>query len=110
MAKKFVFVYYNGGTPEGMSKEELSGIMADWGKWFEELGAKLIDGGNPFGPGQSVSRDKTAPVAENEWPSSGYTIVEADDMGSAVEIAKACPMHKHTDGKAIIHVYEAFPM
>lgn len=106
---KYIFLYYNGGDPSQTSKEEMEGIMADWGKWYEEMGSSIVDGGAPFGPnGQAVSRDSADPVGE--WPASGYTIIEADSMEAAVEKAKGHPMHKHTDGEAVIRVYEAMPM
>ncbi len=110
--KKFVFVYYNGGDPAETSKEEMDQIMADWGKWFEELGDKLVDGGNPFNDNGMVVSNKIEvnPIPEDKMPSSGYTIVNAESMEEAVEIAKSNPMHKHTDGKAAIRVYEAMPM
>ena len=110
--KKFVFVYYNGGDPSETSKEEMDQIMADWGKWYEELGDAVVDGGNPFGPGgQEVTAAEVTDVggAEN-WHASGYTIVNAEDMDGAVKMAQSNPMHKHTDGKAVVRVYESLPM
>ena len=105
--KKFVFVYYGGGMPDDVPKEE---AMAEWGKWFESLGKKLVDGGNPFDDGgQEVSADGVTDISR-ENSSSGYTIVNADSMEQAVEIAKDCPMHKHTKGRARVRVYEALPM
>jgi hypothetical protein len=41
---KYVYVYYAGAGSDGGSNEE-------WGKWFGELGDKLVDGGNPFAEG-----------------------------------------------------------
>lgn len=106
---KFVFVYYNGGDPSKTSKEEMDQIMADWGAWYGQLGSAVVDGGNPFGPGgKAVSRESVEDV--QEWPASGYTIVDAKDMDDAVKMAKSNPMHKHTDGKAVVRVYEAMPM
>ena len=107
--KKFVFVYYNGGDPTEMSEDDKDQIMADWGKWFEELGDAVVDGGNPFNVGgQAVTRDSVDAI--EEYPASGYTIVNAEDMDAAVKMAQGNPMHKHTDGKAIVRVYEAMPM
>ena len=109
---KFVFVYYNGGDPSQTSKEEMDQIMADWGAWFQKLGSSLVDGGNPFGPGgQEVTAKGVEDIggAEN-WHASGYTIVNADSMEDAVKMAQSNPMHKHTDGKAVVRVYEALLM
>jgi hypothetical protein len=106
--KKFVFVYYNGGDPSQTSKEDMEQIMADWGKWFEEMGSSLVDGGNPFGPGMTVNAAGVSEV--KDMPASGYTIINAENMEDAVEKAKNHPMHKHTNGAATIQVYETFPM
>ena len=45
---KYVFAYHGGGMPE--SEEEQAVVMKAWGDWFETLGEKLVDGGNPTGP------------------------------------------------------------
>lgn len=106
---KYVFVYYNGGDPSKASKEEMDQIMADWSAWYDELGSAVIDAGNPFAPGgQVVTKDKVEAV--EEWPASGYTIVDAENMAAAVKIAQSNPMHRHTDGNAVVRVYEAMPM
>ena len=111
--KKFVFIYYGGTesveTAENVQKYTMEEIMADWGKWFEELGSALVDGGNPFNYGaQSVSKDGAEEIKSG--PATGYTIVNAESMEAAVEMAKGCPSHKHMDGKAVVQVYEAMPM
>lgn len=104
--KKFVFIYYGGGKPDDMSYDE---VMADWRKWYEEIGDKLVDGGNPFNDGaKSVTNKGVSNVGDR--PSGGYTIVNAEDMDAAVEIAKSCPMHKHNPDTAVVEVYEAMPM
>ncbi len=107
--KKFVFVYYGGGDSAETSKEETDKTTADWGKWFEEMGSAIVDGGNPFiEGGQAVTAGGVSTI-EN-MPATGYTIVNAEDMDAAVEMAKGNPIHKHTDGKAAVRVYEAMPM
>jgi hypothetical protein len=46
------------------------------------------------------------PVSEK--PVTGYSIITADNMDSAVELAKGCPL-ANIDGAAVC-VYEALPM
>lgn len=96
---KFVYVYYAG-------QETNAGDDAAWGKWFGELGEKLVDGGNPFGPGQAVHMGGVMEV--NEKPVTGYSIVSADSMDEAIELAKGCPLVASKDGA--VCVYEALPM
>jgi len=97
---KYVYVYYAGKDSDGGSAEE-------WGKWFQELGDKLVDGGNPLGEGgQAVTGAGVMPV--HNPPVTGYSIVKADDMDEAVKLAKGCPLMADKDGA--VCVYEALPM
>ena len=97
---KFVYVYYEGQGGD-------AGDDAAWGKWFGDLGEKLIDAGNPFGAdGQAVFMGGVMPV--NEKPVTGYSIINAADMAEATELAKGCPLVSSKDGT--VCVYEALPM
>ena len=102
---KFVFIYKGGKS--GETKEEQDKIMAAWGKWFEELGEALSDGGNPFGPAKAVTSAGAAEVSGQ--PATGYSIVNANDHSAAVELAKGCPILADSADSAV-EVYEAFPM
>jgi len=96
---KYVYIYYGNSASDGGSAEE-------WGKWFGELGDKLVDGGNPFGnDGQAVNKDGVMAVQDS--PATGYSIVNADSMDAATELAKGCPLMAK-DGA--VCVYEALPM
>ena len=98
---KYVYIYYSGkDSAEGGSNEA-------WGTWFEKLGSKLIDGGNPFAAGgQAVhaggKMDIQGPVA------TGYSIIEAASIDEATEMAKGCPLMDSED--SAVGVYEALPM
>ncbi|UCG22955.1 MAG: hypothetical protein JSW55_12340 [Chloroflexota bacterium] len=103
---KFVLVFTGGGMPE--SEEEQAKVLAAWGAWYEGLGEAVVDPGNPFSqtvqnivPGGSVSQGAIGTTA------SGYTILQADSMESAIDMAKKCPM---LDGNGQISVYEALDM
>jgi hypothetical protein len=53
---KYVLTYHGeGGMPE--TGEEVNQVMAAWGAWFEQLGAAVVDGGNPFGAASTISPD-----------------------------------------------------
>lgn len=103
---KFVFIY-RGGKP-GATKEEQDKVMAAWGKWFQDLGESLVDGGNPFGPPKAVTADGVKDDADGR-PASGYSIVNASDQNVAAEMAKGCPMLADSPD-SVVEVYEAFPM
>jgi len=70
-----------------------------WVAWFKELGAagRLKDPGHPLqNTGKVVSGSqkvvKDGPYAEAKDVVGGYIIVEADDIGQAVELSKSCPI------------------
>ena len=97
---KYVYIYYASSNTDAGDNEA-------WGKWFGELGDKLIDGGNPFNDGgQAVHQGGVMAVSEK--PATGYSIVTADSMEAATELAKGCPLVTAT-GSAVC-VYEALPM
>jgi hypothetical protein len=102
---KYVFNYYDGGDSGDLPMDK---IIADWNTWFAELGDKVVDGGNPFGDGaQSVK--KTGVSGVTGQPTTGYSIVSASSMQDAVEIAKGCPILRHSSAGEV-QVYEALPM
>jgi len=103
----YVFVYYNGGSMGDGTMEE---VKAAWGAWFGELGESLVDAGNPFNDNGMAVEKSGANAIENH-PSSGYSIVKADSMDAAVEMAKGCPMLADggPEGGAV-RVYETMPM
>jgi hypothetical protein len=97
---KYVYVYYAG-------KDTDAGDDAAWGKWFGELGEKIVDAGNPFGQGgKAVHMGGVMPVTEK--PVTGYSIISAASMDDATELAKGCPLVGSKDGA--VCVYEALPM
>ena len=108
---KYVFLYYigeNGLTQEDMESMDDS-VMEAWGKWFESMGSNLVDGGNPFAPGGTYVDAKGESGAIESWPATGYSIVNAENMEAAQEIAKGCPMlENNPDG--VVRVFEALPM
>lgn len=98
---KYVYVYYAGKDSAD------AGDAAAWGAWFGKLGDKLVDPGNPFADGgQAVHQGSVMPV--QNAPATGYSIVNADSMDAATELAKGCPLMAAKDGA--VCVYEALPM
>ena len=87
---QYVFAY-SGGKGVAANEAERSAQYARWGQWFAELGAAVVDGGaatgtaKKVGPGGSVSDGGSRGL-------TGYSIVAADSLDSAVELAKGCPI------------------
>ena len=85
----YVFAYRGGKMAE--TEEEQQAVMAAWGAWFGELGDAIVDGGNPFAGSASVSA--AGDVSDGAGSQlTGYSVVQAGDLGSASELAKGCPI------------------
>ena len=75
------------------TEEESAKVMKAWEDWYTDLGPAVVDGGYPFGPtAKSVASDGTVSEGPVGTMSSGYTIVEADSLDAAAEMARGCPI------------------
>jgi len=85
---EYIIAYHGGKKPE--SPEEGAKHMAKWKAWISDLGDAVVNPGTPLGPSKTVSSDG---VADDGGPNplSGFSIVRADSMDAALEMAKACP-------------------
>lgn len=101
---KYVLAYTGGSAPD--SPEEGQKVMEAWIGWFGSLGDAVVDMGNAFGASASVGADKS--VSEGGASKlTGYSIVKADSVEAAAELAKSCPLF---DAGGAIEVYEALDM
>ena len=98
---KYVFAYHGGTHPE--SEEEVAKVMTAWKSWMGGMSDAIVDMGNPVGPSKTVSADG---VEDNGGanPLGGYTLVNADTMDKALEMAKGCPI---LDSGGTVEVAEA---
>ena len=101
----FVLLYTGGGMPESDAARKQA--MDAWGAWFGKLGDKVVDHGNPFSPHVKMVSDGGS-VHEGALgaPATGYSIIKADSLGQAAELAKGCPV---LQGGAKITIYEVTP-
>lgn len=101
----YVFVY-SGGKGVAADEVEREAQYARWGQWFGELGSAIVDGGaatgsaKTVGPGVSVSDGGSRGM-------TGYSVVSADSLDAAVELAKGCPV---LEIGGVVDVYEAISM
>jgi hypothetical protein len=100
--KNYVFVYYDNSNAE--ASEE---VAKAWGEWFGQLGDKVVDAGNPFASGGKAVEKSGVTTIEN-FPATGYTIVKANSLDEAVEMAQSCPLLG--SDSAAVRVYETLPM
>jgi hypothetical protein len=87
---KYVFAYHGGGMTT--DPEAQAAVMQAWGAWFGSLGSDLVDGGNPTGASKTVVADGSTSDGGGANPISGYSLVNATDLDSAVSLAKGCPI------------------
>lgn len=101
---KFLLAYHGGHNFK--SKEEGMEHMAKWQAWSAGLGDAVIDPGMPVGPSKTVSADGVTDGGGSN-PLSGITVLAADTIEAACEMAKACP---HLDVDGTIEVAQAMDM
>ena len=99
----FLFLYYGGGMAATLEQQKKS--METWTKWFGQLGKGVVDAGAPTKPGKLISKNDTKPIGTD--PVAGYTIVKANNLDEAVDMAKGAPNIQ--DGLQVA-VYEILPM
>ena len=98
----FVLLYSGGSMAE--SEAEQAAVMQAWGVWFGGLGSAIVDGGNPFTlTAKSIASDGTVSDGSVGTKATGYSIIKADSLNAAVEMAKGCPV---LQSGAQISVYE----
>jgi hypothetical protein len=85
---KYVLAYKGGNQPA--TQEEGAAVMNAWMAWFGQLGAAVVDGGNPFGASASLGTDGTV-SSGNSAGLTGYSIIQAENLDAATELAKGCP-------------------
>ena len=78
---KFLFSYrvpkdYPPGQPDAMDA---------WTAWFQELGSAVLEPGNPTFESSTVGN------TAGDTRLGGYSVVEAEDLESALTAAKGCP-------------------
>lgn len=95
---KFLFVYRGDGHAEAkMTPDEMQQMMQKWGAWIGEAMAKgwMLNPGDALAmEGRVVNARKIVtdgPFVESKEIVGGYSIVQADTIDAAAELAKGCP-------------------
>lgn len=101
----YIFAYHGGGMPE--TPEEGAKMMEAWNTWYGNMGEAVVNPGAPVGMSKTVGK---AGVADDGGanPLSGFTVVRADSIDAACEMAKGCPMV--ADGSGTVEVAEVVEM
>lgn len=86
----YLLAYHGGGM--AATDEAQQEVMAAWGRWYEELGQAIVDGGNPVGQAKTIASDGSVADGGGVNPITGYTVISADDIDAAVQMTKGCPV------------------
>lgn len=101
--KTFAFAYY--GEPTFQSQEEGAIYMKQWETWVGSLGKALVNPGVPLKRGKTVSSGAVSDINSSNRL-TGYSVVQADNIDAAIEMAKGCPHLQH----GTVDVSEAMEM
>ncbi len=100
-------VIYSGGMGMAAAPEEQEKIMAEWGAWYDKMGAAIVDGGSPFAEAKHLSGNGVDDGPLGDTPATGYTLIAADSLEAA---AAACESHPHLDHGGQVQVYTCIDM
>ena len=84
---KYVIAYLGG--KQMPNPQDRAAHMARWKAWVDELGSAMVNPGTPLGQGKLVSSDGVSERGPNRL--TGFSIVLADNIDVALEIAQRCP-------------------
>jgi hypothetical protein len=105
---RFMMIYKGQATDMAdMTPEQGAQVMAKWAVWMEKVGAGLVDVGTPFGPGVSVVDDGSSGTPLSL---TGYSIVEAADLGAAAVLADGHPYLSEGSGNFAVELFEMMPV
>lgn len=104
---------YQGGDPNWMdrSPEEIEAVMQQWDRWFKELEASgnLRNPGAALAPGGVTLRKNggaivtDTPMVEVKELIGGYSVIQADSLEAAAELAKGSPfLDNNPDGRVLV--------
>ncbi|EBA14804.1 hypothetical protein RSK20926_09929 [Roseobacter sp. SK209-2-6] len=103
--QKYVLVYR--GHPDFENREEGANHMEAWRAWSAGLGDHMVDPGMPVSAVHRINPNRSVTAGDPSDPLAGVTIIQAESMEQAVELASKCP---HLDAGGSMEVAEAMDM
>jgi hypothetical protein len=104
--KRFVVIYH--APISAMEQMANAGPedMKPWMDWAAKCGDGLVDMGTPLGGGQKLTKSGNSPSDKSVM---GYSIVQADDIQSAMALLQGHP-HLEMAAGCEIEVHESLPL
>ncbi len=95
--KKFLMLSYGyvEPTPE---------ITAAWMAWFERVGDRMVDSGNPLANCLEITNTGSRDLTPEMGAATGYSILSADTREDAERLLEGCPI------VTSVRLYEAMAM
>jgi hypothetical protein len=113
---KFLFVYRNTSESYGtMSPEEMQQVLQKWQTWITEglRGGWMVEAGDGLKKeGRVVNARKVisdGPFIEVKEIVGGFSIVQADTLDAAAELAQGCPIFQR-GGSVEVRPLQGFNM
>jgi hypothetical protein len=104
---KFIYLYNGPATPpEQMSPQQAKKEMQAWGAWMEKIGKAMVDMGQPMAQSAAVVDDGSS---RQPTQLNGYSIVEADSLEAAKDMAEGHPFLSEGKGRFSVDIYELMP-
>ncbi len=91
--KKFMLLHFGFEKPTAE-------IMEAWGKWFASIADKTVENGGFHGAAREISQNGTTDLTMASDSITGYTIINAESIDEATEMADGNPFI------ASIRIYE----
>ena len=85
---EYVLAYYHDGEMSESPEEGAEGRQK-FMDWIAGLGDAVVNPGTPLGASKFVSSDGVSDGGGTKL--TGFSVVKADSMDAALEMAKACP-------------------
>lgn len=85
---QYMITYLGGNKPS--TPEEGKQHFVKYKEWLSALGEAVVSPANPLKDTSIVNPDGSV-TAGSQTSMSGYTIVSAENMQAALDMAKACP-------------------
>lgn len=85
---EYIITYFGGEKPS--TPEAGKAHFAQYQQWLQSLGDAVVSAMNPLRSAVSIAPNGTQ-VQGSQTGMSGYTILQANSIEEAVEMAKGCP-------------------
>lgn len=96
---QYILAYQGGAEPK--TPEEGAKSMASWRAWVSNLGEAIVNPGTPLGEATSINAQGVSKDGASTFM-TGFSMVQADNMEAALQMAKSCPYLELANGTIVV--------